>query len=159
MVSKMNSVEKIARGSLLALLVMSFAMAAGPVRAQEQPAAPPKQRQSNDSGKQPGFGQQLARETREAAGEEQRRCREGRIYAVALGPGHREKTWDQRRDCFAAFLLVSISPSSRESLSGQLANICRAHSVRAPRLFRKRCRKRRRPARKRGENWPRLNRA
>jgi len=77
MVSKMNSVEKIARGSLLALLVMSFAMAAGPVRAQEQPAAPPKQRQSNDSGKQPGFGQQLARETREAAGEDKEDAEKG----------------------------------------------------------------------------------
>jgi len=52
-------------------------MAAGPVRAQEQPAAPPKQRQSNDSGKQPGFGQQLARETREAAGEDKEDAEKG----------------------------------------------------------------------------------
>ncbi|MFZ0420530.1 MAG: ATP synthase F0 subunit B [Candidatus Sulfotelmatobacter sp.] len=77
MISNMNSVGKIARVSLPALLIVSFAMAAGPLRAQQQPAAPPKQQQSNDSGKQPGFGQQLARETREAAGEDKEDAEKG----------------------------------------------------------------------------------
>jgi F-type H+-transporting ATPase subunit b len=69
MISKMTSAKKNIRIGLLALLVMSFASATLPLRAQEQPAPPPKQ-QSDDSGKQPGFARQLAHETREAAGEE-----------------------------------------------------------------------------------------
>jgi F-type H+-transporting ATPase subunit b len=69
MISNMSSVKKIVRASLLAFLVMSIA-GATTVTAQERPAAPPKQQQSNDSGKQPGFARQLTHETREAAGEE-----------------------------------------------------------------------------------------
>jgi len=67
---KMNSIGKIVRASLLAMLAASFAGATGPLHAQEQPAAPPKQQQSGDSSKKPGLAQQLAHETREAAGEE-----------------------------------------------------------------------------------------
>jgi F-type H+-transporting ATPase subunit b len=71
MISKMTSSRKIARASLLATLMMSFVWAAGSLRAQEQPASPPQQQQqSDDSRKGPGFGRQLAHETREAAGEE-----------------------------------------------------------------------------------------
>jgi F-type H+-transporting ATPase subunit b len=70
MISKMTAAKKNIRISLLALFVLCFAGAAGSLRAQEQPAPPPKQPQSNDSRKQPGFAQQLARETREAAGED-----------------------------------------------------------------------------------------
>jgi F-type H+-transporting ATPase subunit b len=72
---KMATVKKIIRTVLLALLAVSFAAAIGPLRAQEQPAAPQKKQQSQSSqsqrSKQPGIGQQLAHETREAAGEEQ----------------------------------------------------------------------------------------
>jgi F-type H+-transporting ATPase subunit b len=68
---KMSSPNKIVRQGLLVLLLISFAGALGPVRAQEQPAAPEKQQQSGDNDpKQRGVAQQLAHETREAAGEE-----------------------------------------------------------------------------------------
>jgi F-type H+-transporting ATPase subunit b len=66
---KMASVEKIIRAGVLVMAVASFAAATGLVRAQERPATPPKQ-QSDDSSKQPSLPQQLAHETREAAGEE-----------------------------------------------------------------------------------------
>jgi F-type H+-transporting ATPase subunit b len=57
---------------MVALLAASFAGAIGSLRAQDQPATPTPQKhqQSDDSAKQPGIGQQLAHETREAAGEE-----------------------------------------------------------------------------------------
>jgi len=67
---KMTAAKKNIRAILLALLVMSFAGATGSVRAQDQPAAPAKQQQSEDSSRQPGFARRLTRETREAAGEE-----------------------------------------------------------------------------------------
>ena len=74
MISKMTFAHKIIRMSLLALLVVSFSGSRALLRAQDQPASPPEQQQSNDSSsdssKQPGFGRQLSRETREAAGEE-----------------------------------------------------------------------------------------
>ena len=44
---------------------------------------PAKQQQSDDSSRQPGFAQQLTRETREAAGEEEKR-RQGPVQAVRL---------------------------------------------------------------------------
>jgi F-type H+-transporting ATPase subunit b len=69
-ISKMTSAKKIVRLSMLALLAGSLAGAIAPLRAQEQPSTPQKQRQSGDSDKQRGIGQQLAHETREAAGEE-----------------------------------------------------------------------------------------
>jgi F0F1-type ATP synthase membrane subunit b/b' len=68
-ISTMTSVKKIVLLSVLALLVGSLG-AIGSLRAQEQPPTPQKQRQSGDSEKQRGIGQQLAHETREAAGEE-----------------------------------------------------------------------------------------
>jgi F-type H+-transporting ATPase subunit b len=64
------NVKKILRAGLLALLVASFAGAMGPVCAHGQAAAPQKQQQSRDADKERGIGQQLAHETREAAGEE-----------------------------------------------------------------------------------------
>ncbi len=71
---KMAFVKKIIRTVLLALVAVSFAAAIGPLRAQEQPATPQKRQQSQNSqsqsSKQRGIGQQLAHETREAAGEE-----------------------------------------------------------------------------------------
>jgi F-type H+-transporting ATPase subunit b len=69
-ISKMTSVKRIVRLSMLVVLVGSLAGAIGPLRAQEQPSTPQKQQQSGDSDKQRGIGQQLAHETREAAGEE-----------------------------------------------------------------------------------------
>jgi len=67
---KMNSVKAkaIVRASVLALLMVSFAVAAG-LRAQEQPPAAQKS-QAEAAPKQRGPAQQLAHETREAAGEE-----------------------------------------------------------------------------------------
>ena len=70
MISKMTAAKRNIRAILLALLVMSFAGVAGSVHAQDQPAAPAKQQQSDDSSRQPGFARRLTRETREAAGEE-----------------------------------------------------------------------------------------
>jgi F-type H+-transporting ATPase subunit b len=70
MISKMTAAKKNIRAILLALLVMSFAGVTGSVRAQDQPAAPAKQQQSDDSSRQPGFARRLTHETREAAGEE-----------------------------------------------------------------------------------------
>jgi F-type H+-transporting ATPase subunit b len=71
---RMASVKKIVRMGLLALLAISFAAAVGPLRAQEQPATPQKKQQSQGSqprnSKQRGVAQELAHETREAAGEE-----------------------------------------------------------------------------------------
>jgi F-type H+-transporting ATPase subunit b len=71
---KMASVKKIIRMGLLALVAISLAAAIGPLLAQEQPATPQQKQQSQSSqpqsSKQRGIGQQLAHETREAAGEE-----------------------------------------------------------------------------------------
>jgi F-type H+-transporting ATPase subunit b len=64
----MSSVKKIARVSLLALLAVSGGVAR-PLLAQDQQPTPQKQ-ESSDAAKQRGIGQQLAHETREAAGEE-----------------------------------------------------------------------------------------
>jgi len=72
MISKMTAAKKNIRAILLALLVMSFAGVTGSVRAQDQPAAPAKTPQSDDSSRQPGFARRLTRETREAAGEEEK---------------------------------------------------------------------------------------
>ncbi len=73
----MDSVRKIVRMALLAGLVMIFAGSTGALRAQEQPATPQKQQQSSsdktdktDKTRQRGIGQELAHQTREAAGEE-----------------------------------------------------------------------------------------
>jgi F-type H+-transporting ATPase subunit b len=70
MISKMMAAKKNIRAILLALLVMSFAGVTGSVRAQDQPAEPAKQQQSDDLSRQPGFARRLTHETREAAGEE-----------------------------------------------------------------------------------------
>jgi F-type H+-transporting ATPase subunit b len=71
----MGSVKKIVGMGLL--LTLSFAVALGSVRAQEQPATPQKQQQSSsdktsktDKTRERGVAQQLVHETREAAGEE-----------------------------------------------------------------------------------------
>jgi F-type H+-transporting ATPase subunit b len=68
-ISKMHSAKKIVPSSMLALLALSFLWPTASLCAQ-QPASPPQQRQSDDSDRQRGFGQQLTRETREAAGED-----------------------------------------------------------------------------------------
>jgi F-type H+-transporting ATPase subunit b len=66
---KMSFLTRMVRACALALLLMNFA-AAAPLHAQE-PSAPPQQgRQPDNSSNPPGFGRQLSRETREAAGEE-----------------------------------------------------------------------------------------
>jgi F-type H+-transporting ATPase subunit b len=70
MPKKMTSLKRVLRAGLFALLGMSFVGAVALLRAQEQSAQPPKQQQSNDASKQPGFARQLTHETREAAGEE-----------------------------------------------------------------------------------------
>jgi F-type H+-transporting ATPase subunit b len=69
MARTMTVPTRIVRVGLLVLLGVGITGAAGSLRAQEQPAQPPKQ-QSGDSAARPGFGKQLAHETREAAGEE-----------------------------------------------------------------------------------------
>jgi F-type H+-transporting ATPase subunit b len=69
-ISKMRSAKKIAPASMLALLALIFFCPATSLRALQQPAPPPQQQQSDDSGRHRGFGQQLTRETREAAGED-----------------------------------------------------------------------------------------
>jgi F-type H+-transporting ATPase subunit b len=69
--SSMMAARKILRGWLLAILMMSYAGVL-PVRAQEpaaSPSASPEQKQ-NDAAHEPGPGQRLAHESREAAGEE-----------------------------------------------------------------------------------------
>jgi F-type H+-transporting ATPase subunit b len=66
---EMAFLKNIVREGLLVLLVVSFTGAIGSVRAQEQPTAPEKQQQSKER-EQRGVAQQLAHETREAAGEE-----------------------------------------------------------------------------------------
>ncbi len=69
--NKMSSVEKSVRAWLLALLILSFAGAIGSLRAQERPSQPQPQTPTGDSARQhEGAGEQLARETREAAGGE-----------------------------------------------------------------------------------------
>jgi len=69
--NKMNFPNKSIRVSLLASLAIAFAVAVLPLRAQEQQATPQSQQQrTNRSENGPGFGRQLTRETREAAGEE-----------------------------------------------------------------------------------------
>jgi F-type H+-transporting ATPase subunit b len=70
MSKKMTSGNRVVRACLLALLAVSYAGATRQLRAQEQSAPPQKQQQADDSGKQPSLPQQLAHETREAAGEE-----------------------------------------------------------------------------------------
>jgi F-type H+-transporting ATPase subunit b len=71
---KMASLKKIVGMGLLALLAVSFAAAIPQLRAQEQPATPQKKQQSESSRsegpKQRGVAQELAHESREAAGEE-----------------------------------------------------------------------------------------
>jgi F-type H+-transporting ATPase subunit b len=67
---KMASVKKIIRAGLLALLAVICAGSIGLLRAQEQPATPQKQQQSDEAGKQRSLQQQLVHEEREAAGEE-----------------------------------------------------------------------------------------
>jgi F-type H+-transporting ATPase subunit b len=67
----MNFITKSVRACFLALLVLGCI---GPVRAraQEQSAAPEQKQTNDDSARRsPGVGQQLAHETREAAGEEE----------------------------------------------------------------------------------------
>jgi F0F1-type ATP synthase membrane subunit b/b' len=71
----MGSARKIVGMGLL--LILSFAVGLGSLRAQQQSATPPKQQQSSsdktgktDKTKERGVAQQLVHETREAAGEE-----------------------------------------------------------------------------------------
>ncbi len=67
---KMTSLRSIVRACLLALLAASFAGAIGSLRAQEQPATPQTQQQSNDAETQRSLQQQLVHAERKAAGEE-----------------------------------------------------------------------------------------
>ena len=66
----MNFVKNTWRISLFTFLAMSCLLSSGCLRAQDRPAAPPSQQNSNNSASQPGFAQQLTHETREAAGED-----------------------------------------------------------------------------------------
>jgi F-type H+-transporting ATPase subunit b len=67
---KMKSVTRIARVSLLALLLAMFAGTATSLRAQQQ-SADPQGQQVKKAPEHPGIGRQLAHETRKAAGEEE----------------------------------------------------------------------------------------
>jgi F-type H+-transporting ATPase subunit b len=64
---KTISVKRIIRIGLPVLLILGFA---GLLHAQQKPASAPQQQEVKQSPRQPGLGQQLAHETREAAGEE-----------------------------------------------------------------------------------------
>ena len=66
---RMTSLRSVVRACLLALLVASFG-APIPLRAQEQPATQQKPQPAVASARQTSLPQQLAHETREAAGEE-----------------------------------------------------------------------------------------
>jgi F-type H+-transporting ATPase subunit b len=69
--NKMSSGRKNVRWWFLALLLLSFAGVIGSLRAQERPSPQQPQTPTGNSGrKHEGVGRQLARETREAAGEE-----------------------------------------------------------------------------------------
>jgi F-type H+-transporting ATPase subunit b len=70
--SKMGSFKRHLRLILLVVFGMNLAGAVLPSRAQEQPAAAPSKQKPKNSSKHPGFGRQLAHETREAAGEEEK---------------------------------------------------------------------------------------
>jgi len=61
--------KKTLRLCLLAMIAIALGGTFVSLQAQEQPAQQ-QQKQSSDSGKEPGFGRQLSHETREAAGEE-----------------------------------------------------------------------------------------
>jgi F-type H+-transporting ATPase subunit b len=67
----MNSMKKIALTFWLALILAGFSGALLFAQEQAQPQNPQQQQNPNDSTKKPGFGQQLTRETREAAGEDE----------------------------------------------------------------------------------------
>jgi F-type H+-transporting ATPase subunit b len=69
---RMTSFKKNVRLCLMGLLVTSFGGAITSLRAQEKPSTAPKQQRAEDSSKDPGFARQLAHETREAAGEEEK---------------------------------------------------------------------------------------
>jgi F-type H+-transporting ATPase subunit b len=66
----MFSVKKIVRVGLLAWFVLACAVMIRPLLAQDQQQTPQKQQQSSGASNERGIGQQLAHETREAAGEE-----------------------------------------------------------------------------------------
>jgi F-type H+-transporting ATPase subunit b len=68
--SKMRAAKKIVPSSMLVLLALSFLWPLASLRAQEPASPPQQQKSSDDSNRQPGFAQQLTRETREAAGED-----------------------------------------------------------------------------------------
>src|SRR5580704_3494734 len=79
MANQIASRKKIFEVWLLALFVLGLAGAAAPLRAQDQvaapqkqePAAPQKRKRQDDARNDQSIGRQLARETREAAGEEE----------------------------------------------------------------------------------------
>jgi F-type H+-transporting ATPase subunit b len=68
-IKNMTARKKIVRACLLVLVVVTFSGALAGLRAQQEPAAPPKQ-EVKQAPKQPGLARQLAHETREAAGED-----------------------------------------------------------------------------------------
>jgi F-type H+-transporting ATPase subunit b len=70
MILQMSSTKKITRVTRLTLLAALVVCAVGSARAQDQPASRANRQQSDDSARQPGFAQQLTRETRQAAGED-----------------------------------------------------------------------------------------
>jgi F0F1-type ATP synthase membrane subunit b/b' len=65
---QMNSVKKVSRAALLALLVVGIAGSAGSLA--QEPAATPQKQKREAAPKRRGPAQELAHETREAAGEE-----------------------------------------------------------------------------------------
>jgi F-type H+-transporting ATPase subunit b len=69
MILHTSCIKKIARATTLALLAVGLC-ASGSALAQDQPAPPATKQPSKDSRREPGFAQQLTRETREAAGED-----------------------------------------------------------------------------------------
>jgi len=74
MISRMGSSKRFFYCGGLTLLLMTAELH---LHAQDQPARPENQSQSQDSSRPPGFGQRLTRETREAAGEEEEKDEKG----------------------------------------------------------------------------------
>jgi hypothetical protein len=154
---KMTSLRSIVRACLLALLAASFAGAIGSLRAQEQPATPQKPQPAEASARQTSLPQQLAHETREAAGEEKDDTAEFKqspsVQFIARHTGLSTCS-SLLAECAAEFCCDRGSDflGQPQVFAG---NVQRPHGGDPEEP----CRRRRRPAKKRGAGWRRLNRA
>lgn len=121
---KMTSVKRIIPACLLTMLVLSFVGVVPSLHAQQEPAAPqqqsappqqaPQQQEVRRAPKQPGLGQQLAHESREAAGEEKDETAEFkqsasvRLIARLTGLNLQESYWLSVMLNFAVIAIVIV---------------------------------------------------